>query len=81
MQKNDSKFKDYYEILSRNSLRGETYLIKLKNDPNVYVGIPVLRSNLSSENDDSFTLNVLQPSEKKGMYQKSISDIELLKPR
>ncbi len=77
----EQQFKEYYEVLSQNALKGDTYLLKFKDDPNIYVGIPVLRANLSSEDDDAFTLNVLEPVEKKGVYQKSVYDLELLKPR
>ncbi len=81
MEEQNQRFKEYYETLTQNALKGETYLIKLKDDPNIYVGIPMLRSNLSREDDESFMLEIFEPVEKKGVVNRLISDIELLKPR
>ncbi len=81
MAEQDSKIKEYYETLSQNALRGDTYLIKFRDDNIVYEGIPMLRSNLSSEDDETLTLDVLKPEDKKGVIHRSIRDIELLKER
>ncbi|MEJ2634544.1 MAG: hypothetical protein P8184_04555 [Calditrichia bacterium] len=81
MAEQDSKIKEYYETLSQNALRGDTYLIKFRDDNIVYEGIPMLRSSLSSEDDETLTLDVLKPEDKKGIIHRSIRDIELLKER
>lgn len=79
MENQNQRIQEYYEILSRNALKGETYAIKFRNEPVVYVGIPVLRANLSTENDTTFSLKVVSPKEKQGVYHKSIEDIEFLR--
>ncbi|MFZ0389351.1 MAG: hypothetical protein WAN36_02745 [Calditrichia bacterium] len=81
MGKQSDKTKEYYTILTQNALKGETYLIKFRNESIIYSGIPVLRSNLNTENEDNFSFRVTEPREKAGVYTKSIKDIELLEKR
>ncbi|GAB4370562.1 MAG: hypothetical protein Kow0042_12860 [Calditrichia bacterium] len=81
MVQNNDKYSEYVDIISQNAYKGESYFIKFKNDTNIYLGIPILRSNLSQEDPDIFSFNVIEPTEKSGMYQKSIKDIQFLEKR
>lgn len=79
MTNEDQNQRRHFEILSQNTLKGETYFIKFKDDPTTYKGIPMLRANITFGEDSIFTFNILEPSSKKGVSHKSISDIEFLK--
>jgi hypothetical protein len=70
--------KNYYEELSQNAFKGEAYVIKFKKDQTIYRGIPIHRANLSTGEDDVFTLDILEPHDKKGVAEKLISDIEYM---
>jgi hypothetical protein len=79
MAMQDPNSANYYEIITMNAQKGETYAIKFKNDPTVYVGIPVLYHGFTSgDEEDVFSLKVLEPKERQGILRKSIRDIELL---
>jgi len=78
MAMQDPKSGSYYEIISMNAQKGETYAIKFKNDPVVYTGIPVLYHGFTSEGEDTFSLKILEPKERQGIIRRSIQDIELL---
>jgi hypothetical protein len=71
----------YTDILSQNSLKGNTYYIKFKNDPTFYLGIPMLRSSFSRHTDNVFTVNIFEPAEKSGISQRLVNEIEFLEPR
>jgi len=75
----DQNIKSFFEELSQNAFKGEAYIIKFKKDPTIYRGIPIHRANLSTGEEDVFTLNILEPHEKKGIAEKLISDIEYMK--
>ena len=70
--------KNYLEELSQNAFKGDAYIIKLKKDPTIYRGIPIHRANLSTGDEEVFTLNILEPHDKKGVAEKLISDIEYM---
>jgi hypothetical protein len=74
----DQNIKNFFEELSQNAFKGEAYIIKFKKDPTIYRGIPIHRANLSTGEEDVFTLNILEPHEKKGVAEKLISDIEYM---
>ena len=77
--KNENKnYRKHYEILVQNAQKGEIYLLKLKDSQLVYVTIPVLRDRFTTEAEDVFSFRILQPEENKGIFQRSIEDIELL---
>ena len=78
MQNKDAKYRKYYEALVQNAQKGETYLLKLKDSPIVYIAIPVLRSTFTTDDENMFSFRILQPEEHKGVFQRSIDDIELL---
>ena len=72
-------YQKYYEILVQNAQKGESYLIRLKDDPTVYLAIPLLRGNYDTEDDSTFIMNILRPEKYKGVYKEPIEDIEMLK--
>ena len=74
----DQNIKNFFEELSQNAFKGEAYIIKFKKDPTIYRGIPIHRANLSTGEEDVFTMNILEPHEKKGVAEKLISDIEYM---
>jgi hypothetical protein len=78
---NGNSEKKYFEILTQNAQIGESYFIKLRHDPNIYLGIPIIHSNFNSDDDNNFTLKVLEPKEKEGIFERTISDIEFLEKR
>lgn len=78
MKTDKTKLKEYYEVLVQNAQKGESYLMKLKDNPIVYIAIPLIQYNFSTEDENTFVFNVLQPIEQKGVYKKSIEDIEML---
>lgn len=57
--------------------RSETYFIKFKDDPILYIGIFGYRKNNSLE-DDAFLLKILEPHHNKAITNKQISDIVFL---
>lgn len=73
--------KNFVDILSQNSLKGNTYYIKFKHDPTFYLGIPMLRANFNSSADNVFTLNIFEPAEKSGVSKRRVQDIEFLEPK
>ncbi len=81
MMQPTSKREYYIKILTQNSLKGDTYYIKFKNDPTFYMGIPMMRANFYSTEDESFTFKVFEPAEKRGVFQRLIDDIEFLEIR
>jgi hypothetical protein len=72
----DTETKKFYEMIAQNVQKGDPYSIKLKDDPNLYIGVPVL--DLTAAEDDYFSFKVLEPKEKKGIMRKAIGDIESL---
>lgn len=72
---------EYARILAQNAYKGDTFVVKLKDDPTYYVGIPMVRSSLSRDQDETFTLKILEPREKSGMIERSIRDLELLQKK
>jgi hypothetical protein len=78
MSDTTQNIKNYFEELSQNAFKGEAFIIKFKKDPTIYRGIPIHRANLSTGEDDVFTLNILEPNDKKGVAEKLISDIEYM---
>jgi hypothetical protein len=57
--------------------RSETYFIKFKNDPTLYIGVFAYRKNGSME-DDAYLLKILEPHHNKAITNKQISDIVFL---
>ena len=81
MISNSFKIDDYRNLISQNSLKGDSYYIKFIHDPNLYLGIPILRSNLARDNDDFFDFNVYEPSDRQGVWQKALDQIEFIEKR
>ncbi|HZH74288.1 MAG TPA: hypothetical protein VFD91_17460 [Mariniphaga sp.] len=69
----------YYEILVQNVQKGELYTIKLKDDPQIYVSIPMIPGRFQDSYPIKFLMNVVAPEEKKGVHEYSLEDIEYLK--
>jgi hypothetical protein len=68
------------EILALNAQKGAPYIVRFRDDPVDYVGIPVLHGELDSSEDDVFSFRVSAPPEKAGMLRRSIDDIESIEP-
>ena len=66
----------FYHVIAHNVQKGDAYAIKFKNDPVVYVGVPVL--DLTGE-DNQFTFQIMEPEDKKGIVVRAIDSIELMK--
>ncbi len=63
-----------FETISMNRQSGNTFTVKMKNNPSVYIGIPVI----SEEDPKKFSLSVMKPKEAKGVFEGYIDDIEFL---
>jgi hypothetical protein len=74
MSEKEDKARKYYEMIAQNVQKGEPYVIKFKNDPVHYSGIPVL--DMTSEKEGLFSFQILEPEHNKGMVKKSMEDIE-----
>lgn len=72
---------DYYEELVQNVQKGEMYSVKMKDDPVVYLAIPLIPGRLQNNNPLRFLLNVVAPEEQKGVYEFLVDDIEYLELR
>jgi hypothetical protein len=57
--------------------RSETYFIRFKNDPTLYIGVFASRKNGSIE-DDAYLLKILEPHHNRAITNKQISDIVFL---
>ena len=68
--------RNFYHIIAQNVQKGDTYAIKFKNDPVVYVGLPVL--DFTGE-DNQFSFQIMEPADKKGIVSRPIDSIELMK--
>jgi hypothetical protein len=67
---------NFYHLIAHNVQKGDAYAIKFKNDPVVYVGVPVLDR---TGGDNEFTFQIMEPKEKKGVVVRPIDSIELMK--
>lgn len=74
MTEKEDKTKKYYEIIAQNVQKGDPYVIKFKGDPVHYAGIPVL--DMTTEKEDIFSFQILEPEKNKGMVKRSTEDIE-----
>ncbi|HFE62838.1 MAG TPA: hypothetical protein ENK14_00285 [Caldithrix sp.] len=81
MTRSNAEYQKFVKMLRDNAMKGDSFYVKFKDDATVYLGIPVLRSNFSQSNENSFSFNVMKPKEKAGIRQKLISDIEYLQKR
>jgi hypothetical protein len=61
------------ETIALNAHRGDSYVIRFKGEPSPCVGIPLL--DRMEEADGTFTFKVLEPHEKRGVFQRAIGDI------
>ena len=68
------------EILTLNAQKGSPFLVRFKNDPVDYVGMPILHSELGSENDHVFSFRISSPPEKKGIQRREVAEIESIEP-
>ena len=69
-----SKSKMYYEVIAQNVHKGDIFLLRFKDDPTKYEGIPVL--DLAASEDDSFTFRIFKPEDKKSTVTRSVNDVE-----
>ncbi|MEJ2535711.1 MAG: hypothetical protein P8048_01405 [Calditrichia bacterium] len=67
---------DHKEMVQK-FYRSETYFIKFKDDPTLYIGIFGYRKSNSIE-EDAFLLKILEPHHNKAITNKQISDIVFL---
>jgi hypothetical protein len=70
---------DYYETLVQNAQKGETFSIKFWNDPEIYTGIPFVRDLSKTAGNTNFMFKVLSPEKHKGVFEKSLGEIEILR--
>ncbi len=64
----------FHETIAINRQLGETYILKMKNNPIAYTGIPVPSDSAS----ESFSFKVLTPKKGAMTFDAKISDIEYL---
>lgn len=69
---------DYFEKLVQNVQKGEMYKVKLRNDSQTYLAIPMIPGRFQNENPPKFLLKVVAPEADKGVYEHLVGDIELL---
>jgi hypothetical protein len=69
---------DYYETLIQNVQKGEMYSIKFKDDPEIYTGIPFIRYKSDTNYNPHFVFKVLSPDHYEGVYERAVSEIEIL---
>ncbi|MFP4309420.1 MAG: hypothetical protein ACLFRG_13465 [Desulfococcaceae bacterium] len=67
--------RDYFEAITLNGKKGEPFVIKLKENPTVFVGVPIP----DREDDEQFHLTVMEPPDCKGVVEARIDDIEFMK--
>jgi hypothetical protein len=79
MENQKKTINEYYEILTLNAQKGETYILKLKNDSVVYLTIPMIHPTSDTGVGGYFTFKVIKPDLFKGMYRGSLSEIDILK--
>ena len=70
-QKNDHK------DMSQKFYRSETYFIKFRDDPTLYIGIFGYRKS-NTLHEDAFLLKILEPHHHRTITNKQISDIVFL---
>jgi hypothetical protein len=70
------------EILILNTQKGSPFLLRFKNDPVDYVGMPILHSELDSDDDDDefFSFRISSPPEKKGIQRRKVAEVESIEP-
>jgi hypothetical protein len=66
-----------FEILSMNRLSAETYIVKVKNQPCAFVGIPLI----SNDNPEKFLMKITNSNDFKGVYEGYVDDIEVIEKR
>jgi len=66
-----------YEILTMNRLSAETYMVKVKNRPCTFVGIPLI----SNDNPTKFSMKITNNDDFKGVYEGYVDDIEVIEKR
>lgn len=71
-------FDKYYNPFLENGINGNKYKFKFKNDDKIYTGIPSAGSFVSTIDDNErFTLNIIEPEDSKGIYKIPYREIEL----
>jgi hypothetical protein len=68
------------EVLTLNKQQGRPYRVRFKNDPVDYVGIPIPHSGLGSSDDSVFSFRISSPPQKKGLQQRTMTEIESIEP-
>lgn len=68
---NGSKTELFQETIAMNKFKGDPYQIKFKNNPIVFVGIPV-----PAGEEGKFTFQIQAPQDRKGMVEALVEDIE-----
>jgi hypothetical protein len=68
--------KEFVDKITLNNQKGEFYKVKLENDDNLYVGIPVICADCAGD-DLKFSMKITQPPEAANRtIVESISKIE-----
>jgi hypothetical protein len=70
--------KDYYQLFSTNAYKGESYVIKFKNNPTIFTGIPIIREGVAGSSN-TFQFKITGPGQVKGVFQKQLDDIDYVK--
>lgn len=78
MSDKEQKKQEYYEALVQNAEKGERYLLKLKDNPGLFITIPLIRPGFEGGGENMFTFKVIEPKEMEGMYKRPLDDIEIL---
>ena len=69
---------EYYEQLVQNVQKGEVYSVKMRDDPRVYLSIPMIPGRLQNSDPAIFLLKVIAPDDRQGVYEFLLEDIEYL---
>lgn len=72
------KPKDYYQLFSANAYKGESYIIKFKNNPIIFTGIPIIREGVAGSSN-TFQFRITGPGQTKGVFQKQLNEIDYVK--
>jgi hypothetical protein len=78
--KNQILWEKAREQIIENRQKGELYRIELKDDPQVYEGIPVDFMGMVSDKEECFELKVLEPASARGMRVIPYRRITAMKP-
>ena len=70
--------KDPYEVIAQNTHLGDLFIVGIQGDPILYKGIPVLPGDFVAGEESAFSMQVVEPTECRGVKKWSIDKIEVL---